>query len=93
MTAHTPAAMPLNAGTPAELAPGQGAGFVDRRRSNTGNSGGVERRQFASSHLDLSPAARELAVAIDGYKARNRRRYITFEEMLQIIEQLGYRKS
>jgi hypothetical protein len=34
-----------------------------------------------------------LALAIDGYKARNRRRYITFEEMLQIIEQLGYRKS
>jgi hypothetical protein len=67
--------------------------FVDRRQSHAAPVAAGERRQFASSHLELSPAARELALAIDGYKARNRRRFITFEEMLQIISQLGYHKS
>ena len=66
--------------------------FVDRRQSGSGTSAS-ERRQFASSHAGLSPAARELALAIDGYKVRHRRRYITFEEMLAVINELGYHRS
>ena len=68
------------------------APFVDRRTS-TAPVGGSERRQFTNSHFGLSPDARELAEAIDSYKVRYRRRYITFEEMLQVITQLGYQKS
>ncbi len=65
--------------------------FVDRRRSPK-SSQGVERRQFGNTHVSLSPDARELAEAIDSYKVRFRRRYITFEEMLQVIHELGYAK-
>jgi hypothetical protein len=65
--------------------------FVDRR-DHTKKAPGAERRQFASSHQGLSDEARELALAIDGYKLEHRRRYITFEEMLHVIRQLGYHK-
>jgi hypothetical protein len=66
--------------------------FIDRR-SNSGTSSGFERRQFGNSHNALSADARELAEAIDAYKIQNRRRYITFEEMLQVIQSLGYQKQ
>ncbi len=66
--------------------------FVDRR-TNTSSVNGSERRQFANSHVGLSPDARELAEAIDQYKVQNRRRFITFEEMLQVIHTLGYKKN
>ena len=62
------------------------------RREDASKKGGAERRQFASSHQGLSEAARELALAIDGYKLDHRRRYITFEEMLHVIQSLGYHK-
>lgn len=71
----------------------QQEGFVDRRQSRGGAAPGVERRQFTNSHSGLSPDARELAEAIDNYKIRNHRRYITFEEMLQVIQGLGYEKQ
>ncbi len=67
--------------------------FVDRRQNASATTGGVERRQFGNSHARLSPDARELAEAIDSYKIQNRRRYITFEEMLNIIQALGYSKN
>jgi hypothetical protein len=51
-----------------------------------------ERRQFTNSHEGLSPAARELAQAIDGYKLMHRRRFITYEEMLAVIQSIGYSK-
>ena len=54
---------------------------------------GVERRQFANSHEELSPDAKELALAIDGYKLRHRRRFITYEEMLAVIKGLGYQRE
>ncbi|MGV3485287.1 MAG: hypothetical protein ACO1RT_12780 [Planctomycetaceae bacterium] len=77
---------PVSAGT---TAPGASSGFVDRR--GTSEEGGrSERRQFGSSHSDLSPDAFELATAIDRYKVENRRRYITCEEMLAVVKQLGY---
>ncbi|HUG70564.1 MAG TPA: hypothetical protein VMM76_22635 [Pirellulaceae bacterium] len=68
--------------------------FVDRRNYGTGQEVPVrERRQFSNSHEGLTPNARELAVAIDEYKLRHRRRFITFEEMLFVIESLGYTKA
>lgn len=71
-----------------------GQSFVDRRRSPDGvGPEGRERRQFGNSYEQLSPAARELAEAIDRYKLSHRRRFITCEELLEIIGQLGYRKT
>jgi NTP pyrophosphatase (non-canonical NTP hydrolase) len=67
--------------------------FVDRR--NYAAQVGAphrERRQFANSHQELSPEARELAQAIDSYKLMHRRRFITYEEMLAVIKSLGYRR-
>ncbi len=67
--------------------------FVDRRnQSMPGSPPARERRQFANSVEGLSPDAAELAQAIDGYKVRHRRRFVTYEEMLGVIESLGYHK-
>ena len=67
-------------------------GFVDRRQSSS-NDRGIERRQFGNSYRDLSEPGRELAEAIDAYKVQHRRRYITTDEMLQVIRELGYRQQ
>ena len=68
--------------------------FVDRRNfAATEFPPGIERRQFTNSHSELSPAARELATAIDAYKLRHRRRFITYEEMLAVIRSLGYQQG
>lgn len=68
--------------------------FVDRRGGAIQRkSPGIERRQFTDSHDNLSPQAAELGRAIDAYKLAHRRRFINHEEMLQIIQSLGYRKS
>jgi len=65
--------------------------FVDRRhREDSQGAHGRERRQFSDSHDQLSPAAQELAVAIDTYKLSHRRRFITYEEMLEVVKSLGY---
>lgn len=68
--------------------------FVDRRNYDAGSLGpsGQERRQFTNSHESLSPEARELATAIDQYKLRHRRRFVTYEEMLAVVKELGYHK-
>lgn len=66
--------------------------FLDRRSSSTGSAPGVERRQFANTHDDLSPDAQELASAIDQYKLHHRRRFITYEEMLAVVKSLGYHR-
>jgi len=67
--------------------------FVDRRNYEGGGEQPVrERRQFSNSHDGLSPEARELALAIDEYKLRHRRRFITYEEMLKVMQELGYHK-
>ena len=66
--------------------------FVDRRRGGNSN-GDSERRQFGSSHEGLTEAGRELALAIDRYKLQHHRRYITCDEMLLVISQLGYSKQ
>ncbi len=68
--------------------------FVDRRGydGDPGTSS-ADRRQFTNCHDELSPGARELAIAIDQYKLRHRRRFITYEEMLAVITTLGYHKD
>ncbi len=52
----------------------------------------MERRQFVNSLEGLSPEAQELGRAIDEYKFRHRRRFITYEETLSIIQSLGYHR-
>ena len=60
--------------------------FLDRRDPDQyGPAIGVERRQFANTYENLSPEAKELALAIDSYKNRHRRRFITYEEMHTVI--------
>ena len=67
--------------------------FVDRRNYEiTTPQPSRERRQFSNSHEELTPEARDLARAIDGYKLLHRRRFITYEEMLGVIKELGYQK-
>ncbi len=67
--------------------------FFDRRKADPTAVPGQERRQFANSHQDLSPRARELALAIDQYKLMHRRRFITYEEMIDVVRSLGYVKQ
>ena len=67
--------------------------FVDRRENaSPEESVNQERRQFSDSHDNLSPEAAELGKAIDQYKLINRRRYVTYEEILNVIKSLGYSK-
>jgi len=67
--------------------------FIDRRNYDAGDRSPIcERRQFANSHEGLTPEAAELAHAIDEYKVRHRRRFITYEEMLAVVQSLGYHK-
>jgi hypothetical protein len=68
--------------------------FLDRRDPDAnGSSLGLERRQFSDGHSSLSEEASELGRAIDQYKLMNRRRYISYEEMLSIVKSLGYEKA
>ena len=67
--------------------------FVDRRNYDSSNTPyEIERRQFTNDHGSLIPEAKELAHAIDSYKLHHRRRFMTYEEMLTVIQSLGYRK-
>lgn len=67
--------------------------FMDRRQADDGRpDGGHERRQFRDSHSALNPDAQELAEAIDQYKLLHRRRFITYEELYNVMVSLGYHK-
>lgn len=68
------------------------ANFVDRRRNSASPAPVRERRQFANDYGNLSPAAAELGQAVDEYKVRNRRRFITYEELLEVVTSLGYHR-
>jgi hypothetical protein len=67
--------------------------FVERRkpRSEPGQHP-IERRQFSDSRNSGRPEVDELARAIDQYKLVHRRRFITFEELYDVIASLGYHK-
>ncbi len=69
------------------------ANFVDRRQSEYDGPPGVERRQFADGREGTRPEVKELAEAVDQYKLRHRRRFITFEELHAVMASLGYRKA
>lgn len=69
-----------------------GTAFVDRRQSGGPRKDGCERRQFVDSRTAFRPEVIELAEAVDRYKLRHRRRFITFEELYDVIAELGYRK-
>lgn len=66
--------------------------FVDRRSQGTPREGGPERRQFSASVTASRPEVAELSEAVDQYKLRHHRRFITFEELLNVISELGYHK-
>jgi len=69
--------------------------FSDRRGTGAESEGGqpqAERRQFRSSHDTGRPEVDELATAIDQYKLNHRRRFITFEELFDVMASLGYHK-
>ncbi len=67
--------------------------LVDRRRRSQSERPDVlERRQFRDSYSETNPQARELGEAIDQYKMTNRRRFITVDELLNVITSLGYHK-
>ncbi len=69
------------------------AGFQDRRDPNRQRKNtGLERRQFSDGHNNLSPDAAEIGRAVDQYKLENHRRFVTYEELLCVINQLGYEK-
>lgn len=69
------------------------AAFPDRRQApTTPRDGGAERRQFGNSHANLRPEVAELADAVDRYKLMHRRRFITFDELYDVIAGLGYKK-
>lgn len=66
--------------------------FMDRRQADDGHPDGRERRQFRDSHALLNPDAQDLAEAIDQYKLLHRRRFITYEELYNVMVSLGYHK-
>ena len=66
--------------------------FVDRRAAGTPRTGVPERRQFSASVSHASPEVAELSEAVDQYKLRHRRRFITFEELYNVMTELGYHK-
>jgi hypothetical protein len=66
--------------------------FVDRRQEGVGRRDGIERRQFVDSHRMSRPEVAELAEAVDRYKLLHRRRFVTFEELFDVMVSLGYHK-
>jgi len=68
------------------------ASFTDRRQASGNRKEGGERRQFVDSRQTFRPEVIELAEAVDQYKLRHRRRFITFEELYDVMAELGYRK-
>jgi hypothetical protein len=71
----------------------QQPGFVDRRQRDQGAGvEGFERRQFRDGARSSRPEVAELANAIDDYKLANHRRFITFEELYDVMASLGYHR-
>ncbi len=66
----------------------------DRRSENRSEDySGPNRRQFGDSRDNTRPEVAQLADAVDQYKLRNRRRFITYEELYDVMYELGYRQS
>ena len=70
-----------------------GSAFTERRQRDLGATTAVgERRQFRDGNRSNRSEVAELANAIDDYKLAYRRRFITFEELLDVMTSLGYHK-
>ncbi len=70
-----------------------GSVFVERRQRDLGSSpAATERRQFRDGNRSARPEVAELANAIDDYKVAYRRRFITFEELYDVMASLGYHR-
>jgi hypothetical protein len=69
--------------------------FVDRRSGDSENRplGVPERRQFRATVNTDRPEVAELAAAVDGYKLEHHRRFITYDELYDVIAGLGYAKA
>ena len=75
------------------LAQQKPATFIDRRQNFAGErTGDLERRQFSNDYSLERPEVAELAEAVDQYKLRHRRRFITFAELYDVMASLGYHK-
>ncbi len=68
------------------------ASFIDRRQNRAEGQAPRERRQFQDSREAGRPEVNELATAIDLYKVSHHRRFITFEELFDVMVSLGYHK-
>jgi hypothetical protein len=67
--------------------------FVERRQRDIATPPAVaERRQFRDGDRSARPEVAELANAIDDYKIAYRRRFITFEELYDVMTSLGYHR-
>ncbi|MBS0201998.1 MAG: hypothetical protein JSS49_03800 [Planctomycetes bacterium] len=66
--------------------------FVDRRSPGAIRDGVPERRQFSASVNTTRPEVAELSEAVDQYKLKHHRRFITFEELYGVLTELGYHK-
>lgn len=75
-----------------QLSAVQSPDFVDRRSASRGDAPGVERRQFRDGNRSDRPEVAEFAAAIDEYKIANHRRFITFEELFDVMTSLGYHR-
>lgn len=75
-----------------QVSPINNPGFIDRRQNAVPAGPIPERRQFADSREVGRPEVNEFAAAVDQYKLRHRRRFITFEELYDVMISLGYHK-
>lgn len=66
--------------------------FVERRQRDESTPAVAERRQFRDGDRSARPEVAELANAIDDYKIAYRRRFITFEELFDVMTSLGYHR-
>ena len=66
--------------------------FIERRNRDGAEKMGFERRQFRDGNRSIRPEVAEFADAIDEYKITYRRRFITFEELFDVMASLGYHK-
>ena len=76
--------------------PGQSTQTFEDRRNRSGEArpeGLPERRQFRDARNYYNPEAAELGDAIDQYKMDHRRRFITWDELYDVIRNLGYEKK
>ena len=86
----------------ADVAGTGGVDGVDRRAGDRREDTGLERRRGPGRRLaddrrtaeegEMTPEQFEFVMAIEAYKKVNRRLFPTWTEVLEVIEQLGYRK-